>query len=394
MFPRTAQSWIKKISRQFRALAIVGPRQSGKSTIARMVFPKKPYVSLENPDERLLAIHDPEAFLRRFPKGAVIDESQRAPELFNYMQGILDHVKTDGFFVLTGSSNFLLNQSIAQSLAGRIGFVDLLPLSFAEILLFGGKINTIEQAVFSGGYPEIFARKRNPSIWYPAYIRTYVERDVRLLKNIENTITFNRFLQLCAGRIGQLLNVSALATEAGLDPRTAQSWLSVLASSYVIYLLPPFYKNFNKRITKSPKLYFVDTGLACSLLGIRKESELALSHFRGALFENYVIMELLKSRNNYGSQAAFHYWKENNGAEIDLLLCEGQKILPIEIKSSATYSEYLLKNITWWNSLAGNRGGLLIYDGDKEFERSDKIRILNWKNLHLFDKRIIKKFTP
>ena len=280
MLPRLAEILVKKYSRQFRALAIVGPRQSGKTTLVKKVFSNKPYVSLEDPDERMLATNDPRAFLNRYKKGVVIDEVQRVPELFSYMQGILDTVKTDGFYILTGSNNFLLQQSISQSLAGRIGYIDLLPLCYREILQFG-KINyTTNELIRNGGYPELYDKNRQAGVWYPSYIRTYIERDVKLLRNIDNTILFNRFLQLCAGRVGQQLNIAALSIESGVDVKTAQSWLGILQSSYIIMLLPPHFKNYNKRVVRTLKLYFLDTGLACSLLGIRKETELENSHFR------------------------------------------------------------------------------------------------------------------
>ena len=383
MLPRLAEILVKKYSRQFRALAIVGPRQSGKTTLVKKVFSNKPYVSLEDPDERMLATNDPRAFLNRYKKGAVIDEAQRVPELFSYMQGILDTVKTDGFYILTGSNNFLLQQSISQSLAGRIGYIDLLPLCYREILQFG-KINyTTNELIRNGGYPELYDKNRQPGIWYPSYIRTYIERDVKLLRNIDNTILFNRFLQLCAGRVGQQLNIAALSIESGVDVKTAQSWLGLLQSSFIITLLPPHFKNYNKRVVKTPKLYFFDTGLACSLLGIRKDSELQNSHFRGALFENFVLLEILKQKYNTGSQALLYYWKENNGLEIDLLIDNGKKIVPVEIKAAQTFDNSYFKNIIHWNKISGNKGGIVVYDGEKSIALSGNYLTTNWKDLQL-----------
>ncbi len=383
MFPRHAEVLIKKYSRQFRALAIVGPRQSGKTTLVKKIFPKKPYVSLEDPDERMLATTDPRAFLNRYKKGAVIDEAQRVPELFSYMQGILDTVKTDGFYILTGSNNFLLQQSISQSLAGRIGYIDLLPLCYREILQFG-KINyTTTELIRNGGYPELYDKNRQPGIWFPSYIRTYIERDVKLIRNIDNTILFNRFLQLCAGRVGQQLNIAALSIESGVDVKTAQSWLGILQSSFIIVLLPPYFKNYNKRVVKTPKLYFLDTGLACSLLGIRKDSELQNSHFRGALFENFVLLEILKQKYNNGSPSLLYYWKENNGLEIDLLIDTGKKIIPLEIKAAQTFDNSHFKNIIHWNKISGNKGGIVVYDGEKNIPLSGNYLTTNWKDLQL-----------
>ncbi len=383
MVHRLAEKLIKKYSRQFRALAVVGPRQSGKTTLVRKVFPRKPYVSLENPDERLLADNDPREFLSRFRNGAIIDEAQRVPTLFNYLQQILDETNKEGLFILTGSNNFLLQKSISQSLAGRIGYVDLLPLSLKEINYFGNTKLSTNELILTGCYPEIYDKKRKPGIWYPAYIRTYVERDVKQLRNIDNTLLFNRFLQLCAGRIGQQLNVSALSNECGIEVKTVNSWLGILQSSYIIYLLQPHHKNFNKRVVKTPKLYFIDSGLACNLLGIRQTKELSNSHFRGALFENYVVSEMLKQKFNTGVSTNLFFWRDNKGVEIDVLLDKGNKLFPIEIKSSQTFQESYLKPMQQWNEFSNKQGGLFLYDGEKELMRKDKIQIKNWRNYEI-----------
>lgn len=384
MINREAEKFLRYIARQFRSVAVVGPRQSGKTTLVQKVFSRKQYVSLENPDERALATHDPRAFLNRFKNGAIIDEAQRVPELFSYLQQILDKNKKDGLFILTGSNNFLMQQSISQTLAGRIGYLDLLPLTFHEIASLKKKNFSIEELIWTGFYPEIFDRERNPAQWYSAYIRTYVERDVKQLKNIESTILFNRFLQLCAGRIGQQLNVASISNECGIDVKTVQSWLSILQSSYIVFLLPPHFKNFNKRIVKTPKLYFYDTGLACSLLGIRQMKEIQNSHFKGALFENFVILELLKRKQNKGSQTSFYYWRDNKGVEIDLLLDTGRQLVPIEIKSAKTFQEEYLRNIRLWNDYSGNQGGILLFDGDETYKLSNKIKIAKWNEVEIF----------
>lgn len=383
MQPRIAEKLLRKYSHEFRSVAVVGPRQSGKTTLVRKVFPGKPYVSLEDPDERMLAASDPRGFLARFKKGAIIDEAQRVPELFNYMQGILDKADKDGFYILTGSNNFLLQQSISQSLAGRIGYIDLLPLSYGEIIQFNPKDTSTENLILNGCYPELYDKNRKPALWYPAYIRTYIERDVKQIRNIENTIVFNRFLQLCAGRTGQQLNISALSNEAGVDIRTVQAWLSILQSSYIVHLLPPYHKSFNKRVVKSPKLYFLDTGLACSLLGIRAKKELLNSHFRGALFENYIIMELLKQKLNSGSVAEYFYWKENNGLEIDLLIDKGGKMIAHEIKSTSTFNESLLGSLKHWEKISGYGNGVLLYNGQIELDKKSGTQVLNWRNYNL-----------
>jgi uncharacterized protein len=363
---------------QFRAVMVVGPRQSGKTTLVRTTFADKPYASLENPDERLLAERDPRAFLGRFPHGAILDEVQRAPSILNYLQEILDNTEKDGLFILTGSNNILLQENISQTLAGRVGVLDLLPLSFKELKQAGIDMG-LDELILKGGYPEVHGKGRDPKAWYPAYVRTYVERDVRQVKNIENTLLFTRFLRLCAGRVGQMLNASALSNECGIDVKTVNAWLSVLESTYVIKMLTPFHRNFNKRITKSPKLYFVDTGLACSLLGIRSVNELALSHFRGALVENLVVVEAWKNALNAGRHDAFHYWRDNKGVEVDLIVDSGQDFMPIEIKSAKTFSEDFLKNINKFQDYAGGSAGTLLYDGTMEFTTSDNVRVCNWK---------------
>lgn len=383
MQPRIAEKLLKKYSREFRAVAVVGPRQSGKSTLVKKVFPRKPYVSLEDPDERMFAASDPRAFLARYKNGAIIDEAQHVPELFNYMQGILDQTQKEGFYILTGSNNFLLQQSISQSLAGRIGYIDLLPLSYAEIIQFKQKDYSIEELILNGCYPELYDKNRKPTLWYPAYIRTYIERDVKQIRNIENTLVFNRFLQLCAGRTGQQLNISALSNETGVEIKTVQAWLSILQSSYIIHLLPPYHKNFNKRVVKTPKLYFLDTGLACSLLGIREKKELINSHFRGALFENYVIMEMLKQKFNVGSAYGFYFWKENNGLEIDLLVDGGREMIAHEIKVTTTFNESLLKSLHQWGKLSGSNKGVLLYNGQMELNEKHYPQVINWANYKL-----------
>jgi uncharacterized protein len=367
---------------QFRAVMVVGPRQSGKTTLVQSVFPNKPYVSLENPDERALALDDPRAFLSRFSEGAILDEIQRVPDLLNYLQGILDKTDEDGLFILTGSNNILLQESVSQSLAGRVGVLDLLPLSYREIATTKEAL-TLQELIFRGAYPEIYNRDRSPQIWYPSYIRTYVERDVRQIKNIENTALFTKFLKLCAGRVGQLVNLTALSNECGIDMRTASSWLSVLESTYVIRLLQPFHHNFNKRITKSSKLYFIDSGLACSLLGIRTTDELVLSHFKGALVENFIIMELIKNGLNKGLQQTPYYWRENNGVEVDVILDSGTSFRPIEIKSAQTFSKNFLVNLKKFGSYSGASNGTLLYDGEMEFTTEDDFEVLNWKTFFM-----------
>ena len=387
MVKRQSEKLIRQYARQFRALAVVGPRQSGKTTLVRSVFPKKPYVSLEDPDERLFADQDPRAFLSRFKNGAIIDEAQRVPALFSYLQKILDETKKVGLFILTGSNNFLLQQTISQSLAGRIGYIDLFPLSLQEIRSFSNASMDTDDLILNGSYPELYDKKRKAALWYPSYIRTYVERDVKQIRNIDNTILFNRFLKLCAGRTGQQLVVSALSNDCGIDVKTVNSWLSILESSYVIHLLSPHHKNFNKRLVKTPKLYFVDTGLACSLLGIKSVNELKHSHFRGALFENLVVNELLKEKFNHGSNDGIYFWRDNKGVEIDVLMEKGKKLIPFEIKSAQTFNSSFLSSLGLWNKYSGLKGGHLYYDGKQEMDTREGIKVRNWKTDFLLKSR-------
>ncbi len=375
---REIRTVLLNYAQQFRAVMLVGPRQSGKTTLVKITFPEKPYVSLENPDERALANEDPRAFLARFAKGAILDEVQRVPSLLNYLQEILDHSKEDGLYILTGSNNILLQDNVSQTLAGRVGVLDLMPLSYREIVQQKSAL-TLEEHIFNGSYPEIYDRGRSPNIWYPSYIRTYVERDVRQVQNIENTALFTKFLRLCAGRVGQQVNAAALSNECGIDVRTVQSWLSVLESTYVIKRLSPFHRNFNKRITKSPKLYFIDSGLVCSLLGIRTTDELTVSHFKGALVENFIIMELVKNGLNKGLHQSLYYWRENNGVEVDVILDSGTTFVPIEIKSAQTFSKDFLANLKKFKSYSDALKGILLYDGEMEFKTEDDFEVLNWK---------------
>jgi uncharacterized protein len=377
MIKREIVKLLKEYAREFRSVLVVGPRQSGKTTLVQETFSEKPYVSLENPDERLLAETDSRAFLSRFPNGAILDEVQRAPVLLSYLQEILDRTQQDGMFILTGSNNILLQENISQTLAGRMGVLDLFPLSYREISSLE-KDYTLYDLIFKGTYPEIYNKNRNPVLWYSSYIRTYIERDVRQLKNIENISLFIKFLKICSGRIGQQLNVSALSNECGIDLKTVNSWLSILEQTYVIKLIQPYYNNFNKRILKSPKLYFVDTGLACSLLGIRKIEELKLSHFRGALVENYVIMECVKSNSNDNKDQSFYYWRDNKGVEVDLIIDNGTTFLPIEIKSAQTFSKDFTNNLKKIMNYSGIQKAVIVYDGEMHFEDSNGIKLVKW----------------
>ena len=375
---------LKMYAQSFRAVLLTGPRQSGKTTLVKAIFPNKPYVSLENPDESAFALNDPRGFLNRFPNGAILDEIQKTPLILNYLQEILDNTNEDGLFILTGSNNILLVQHTTQTLAGRIGVLDLMPLSYSEIYSPEEK-PYFAQVLLQGFYPEVIAKKRKPGLWFPSYISTYVERDVRQIKQIADVFQFQRFLRLCAGRIGQHLNLNALSNACGINLKTTQSWLSILESTYIIHFLQPFYENFNKRTVKSPKLYFCDTGLACSLLNIKTSDELNLSHFRGSLFENLIVMENVKNTLNTKNGNQHFYWRENNGVEIDLLIQSGENITAIEIKSAQTFSKDFTYNLKKFASYSKFSKGLILYDGLQTFTGSDDIGLMNWRDFVQFE---------
>lgn len=378
MIKREAEIEIRSLAKQFKAVAIIGPRQSGKTTLVRHIFSDKPYANLENPDLRMFATDDPRGFLSNYPFGAVLDEIQRVPDLFSYLQQILDESSGNGMFILTGSNNFLLQESISQSLSGRVGYLNLLPLSLGEI---NDKQINSNQLMFKGGYPVLYSQDVDPTVWYSNYIRTYVERDVRLIKNIADLSAFERFLRLCAGRIGQLLNMSSLAVETGVDVKTIGTWLSVLETGFILFRLQPWHENFNKRIVKMPKLYFYDTGLATALLGIENPTQLDLHPFRGAVFENMVILEFLKKRFNKAKQHNLFFWRDNVGNEIDLLIKQGDRLLPVEIKSGQTVTNDYFKGILFWNKISNSCGGYVVYGGDMTQVRSNEITVLSYKEI-------------
>lgn len=379
MIKRIAAKKVLSLASQFKAVAIIGPRQSGKTTLSKACFPNKPYASLENPEARQFATEDPRGFLAAYPDGAILDEIQRVPELLSWLQGRLDSETRKGTFILTGSNNFLLTEKITQTLAGRVAYLDLLPFSQAELRL--GKDSNLEEQLYLGGYPPVRADGIDPSDWFPAYIRTYVERDVRQIKNLDNLSAFERMLSLCAGRIGQLLNYSNLSNELGVDSKTVKSWLGILQASYIVFLLPPYFRNFNKRVLKTPKLYFFDTGLACQLLRVQNPEMLRNHPFRGALFENLIISEMLKNRYNQGKPSNLYFWRDRSGNEIDALLDRGTSAYPVEIKSGRTIQSSFFKGLTYWNVLADQEGGLVYYGGDDQQQRSDRTVVQSWRSI-------------
>ena len=381
MIPRTLAETLRRLAQSFPVVAITGPRQSGKTTLARDVFASKPYVSLEDPIERAFAMEDPRGFLARFEQGAVFDEAQRWPDLFSYLQGMVDVQRAPGRFVLTGSQQFGLLAGVTQSLAGRVGLTRLLPLALDELPTASRQLS-IDSLMLLGGYPLLHTQPVMASDWFASYVATYIERDVRQVLNVKDVTTFQRFLRLCAGRSGQLLNLSALAGEAGISHSTARAWLSVLESSDLVFLLPPYHRNFGKRLVKTPKLYFLDTGLACWLLGIRSSDVLALHPSRGALFETWIVAEFVKDRFNRGLPADLYFWRDNNGLEADLVFEMGTRLQPVEIKSGQTVTRDYMRAGQASARFAGSEAlpPWLIYGGDESYERSG-LRVIGWRDI-------------
>ncbi|MCC6658733.1 MAG: ATP-binding protein [Rhodocyclaceae bacterium] len=377
MIERLASRTLSHLARGFPVLAITGPRQSGKTTLARMAFPDKPYVSLEDPDVHTLAARDPRRFLAGFPDGAILDEAQRLPDLFSWLQGLADARGRRGDFILTGSQQFSLMSRITQSLAGRVGLVQLPPLTLAESGADG-----VDAALWRGGYPVLQSPPPEPQQWFPSYVATYVERDVRQLLEIRDLSRFRHFVAMCAARTGQLLNLSSLAADCGISHVTAREWLTVLEASYIVFLLRPYHRNFGKRLVKAPKLYFLDTGLAAWLLGIRGVGDIAIHALRGALFETLVVGEFLKHRWIAGQPADLYFWRDSAGHEVDLLFETGGKLQAVEIKSGMTFASDWLDGTRRWRDFAGREthDPWIIHGGDQTFDTGGS-RAFSWRSL-------------
>lgn len=369
---------------QFRALCITGPRQSGKTTLSKMLFKDKPYVNFETPATQSAFLEDPSGFLKKYNKGAIFDEVQRVPPIFRYLQEILDRNTQRSQFILTGSNNFLLQEQVSQSLAGRAGYLSLLPLSFEEISTAGLPYDSSDELMLKGGYPEIWQEQLEPSIWLESYVQTYVQRDIRLLKNINDLAAFNRFVFSCANYAGQLLNRESLAKTTGVDTKTIQSWLGLLESSYLIYQLQPWFNNANKRLIKSPKLYFHDTGLLCYLLGLQNKTQLKKHPQYGAIFQNWIISEIQKNRLNRGDKQPIYFYRDSAGNEVDLLVTKNDELFAVEIKSAKKYDSTMLKGLNHWNKYNSGANTLLIYGGEKADEINANQHILPWNQIDQF----------
>lgn len=380
IFKREIENEVKSAANDYPVVTIIGPRQSGKTTLVRKAFPKKAYVNLEAPDIREFAAADPRGFLNQFNDGVILDEIQRIPQLLSYIQVIVDEHKEHGKFILTGSHQLVLHQAISQSLAGRTAILTLLPMTINELLQAGFNFS-LETYLLKGGFPRIYADNLEPVKAYRNYFQTYVERDVRQIINIKDMQMFQRFIKLCAGRVGTVLNKDSLSNDLGVSAHTISQWLSILEASFIIFLLPPYFENFGKRVIKSAKLYFTDVGLATYLLGIENLTQLARDPLRGFLAENLVILELMKTRLNRGLDPQLYYYRDNHQNEVDIIFKTSQYLIPIEIKASQTFNQSFLKNLTFYQKLVGERmqNGYLIYAGEYE-QQIGNINILNYKN--------------
>lgn len=379
---RAAAKTLIGLAREYPVVVVTGPRQSGKTTLCRASFPDQPYASLEDPDVRRFALDDPRGFLAQFPDGALLDEIQRAPELLSYLQGIVDRDARPGSFVLTGSQQLDVLAGVTQTLAGRAALLSLLPFSLAE-LPDDLAPRSIEQLLYRGLYPPIHDRGLDPSRWHANYVQTYLERDLRQMVNVRDLSSFQVFLRLCAGRTGQLLNLSALAADCGITHNTARAWLSVLEASFIVMQLRPHFRNFGKRLVKTPKLYFVDPGLAAWLLEIRDAEQVKAHPLRGALFETWVITELLKGRANAALASNVYFWRDRGGLEIDCVLDRGTALVPVEIKAGQTVAGDFFGPFARFASLAGDLAaspGWIVYGGSRT-ERRGAATVLPWASI-------------
>ncbi|MCK4906936.1 MAG: ATP-binding protein [Spirochaetes bacterium] len=381
MIPRLLHSKCISLSKEYPVITITGPRQSGKTTLARMAFPDKPYINLEDPDQRQLAIDDPRGFMARYPDGAVFDEIQRAPQLPSYLQGIVDEKKSNGLYVLTGSQQFEISNTITQSLAGRTAIVNLLPLSLMELRGIS-KQDNYDEFILKGFYPKLYSEKVSIYNYYMNYFETYVQKDVRQLSQIDNLMLFEKFMHMIAGQIGQLLNLSSISNALGVSQPTIRKWVNILEASYIIFLLPPFYHNIKKRLIKTPKLYFYDTGLASYLLNIEDTQQLQQHPLRGNLFENTIVIEFLKKRFNAGKRSNLYFYRDRTGNEVDLVLEDALTLTPIEIKSSWTFHADFIKGITHFKNVVSVplKDETVIYSGNESFVFKG-VKINPWNSL-------------
>ena len=380
--PRNAEPRLQYLASDYPVVVVTGPRQSGKSTLVKHAFPDHHYVSLEDLDQRELAELDPRGFLNQLSGNTILDEAQHCPALFSYIQTRIDERQQPGEFILTGPQQFGLLSGITQSLAGRAALLTLLPMTYGELGYAKKTGQDLDKTLFDGAFPPIHDRMLDPYTWHENHVRTYLERDVRQLINVRNLRTFQRFARMCAGRTGQLLNLSSLANDCSITHNTANAWISLLEASYIVHLLPPHHQNFNKRMVKTPKLYFLDTGLAAWLLGIQGCEQLITHVQKGPLFETWVVSELLKTRFNAGKTSNLYFWRDRSGHEVDLIIDHGTSLSALEIKSGQTINKDYFRGLEFWHKLAGETAGQswLVYGGDNRQIRSN-VTVLPWHEI-------------
>jgi len=395
MIKREITPYLEKLAQQFPVVAVIGPRQSGKTTLVKQTFPQYAYITLEDVDTRRMAKEDPRGFFAVYAQysGIIIDEIQEVPELLSYMQGIVDVINRPGYFIVTGSQHFLMYEKITQTLAGRIALLTLLPLSVSEIQDAGLLPSSVELLMLKGGYPRLYAQTIDVQIWASNYINTYVERDVRQVLRITDVVAFQRFLKLCAARVGNVVNYANLARDADISLNTAKAWISILETSFIIKLLQPYYNNFNKRVIKAPKLYFYDTALVISLLGIKTVEELSLSTFKGSLFESFVISEFYKYNYNNSQVPQLYFWRDVQGHEIDCIIEKSiTELYPVEMKSSMTVNERFFKELHDWQKITKQvvMPSYAVYGG-KEDHQYQNMYVTSWKHIKDMLQKIYKR---
>ena len=380
MFERSLTSCIQQLATKYPVVTLMGPRQSGKTTLVKLAFPNKPYVNMEDSDNRSLATLDPKSFMENYPNGAILDEIQRTPNLLSYIQVQVDESEKKGMFILTGSHQAELHSAVSQSLAGRTSLLRLLPLSIQEMRNANIK-DSLEQIILQGGYPRIYKERLPILNAYSSYFQTYVERDVRQILQVKDILLFERFIKLIASRVGQLVNYASLALDVGVSAVTIREWLTVLEATYIIARLEPYFENFGKRLIKSPKIYFTDTGLLCYLLGIETIQQLIKDSLYGNIFENWVIVELLKACYNQAKDPRLYFYRDVTGKEVDVLFQQGSQLMPIEIKSSKTFSSNYLNGLKYFHEQTPKKakGGVVIYGGEKTQKVKD-FQLFNAEN--------------
>ncbi|MBF0511761.1 MAG: ATP-binding protein [Candidatus Omnitrophica bacterium] len=371
MFNRDLLKEVQLAAKEYPVITITGPRQSGKTTLAQMAFAKKAYVNLEEPQNRRFAIDDPRGFLGQYPDGVIIDEAHKAPDIFSYIQVSADKLKKNGHYILTGSHHFLLLEAVSQSLAGRAAIYHLLPLGFDELKKAKVFPSSLDELIRAGAYPKVYAQKLNAYKWYGNYVNTYLERDVRAMKQVSDLMIFQRFMKLVAARSGTILNYASIANDLGVSANTVKGWVSILEASFIVFLLAVYHRNFNKRLVKSPKIYFYDTGLLSYLLDIQNDAVLDVHPLKGQIFETLIVSELMKQYYHHGRRPRLYFWRDKTGHEIDCVMEKGMEAIPLEIKSGRTINSSCFDNLDYWKRLNKTNLSYLVYAGETAHQRHE-----------------------